>query len=193
MTFLLEYKDLIDIIASLIVIAGILYTVSIWSRRPKLRIYFDKMKTFDEVRDGPRNILVKWVHVVAKNNGFRRAEDCNGYILKIKKKVNESYVLLPGFKTDVYIHLHWANEPNAKGYAPQIIEGQCERRLDFFYLDKDCDILKLFTESHLCGVPVNLEKGEYEILIAVSAKNSPTVKKWFTVRWNGSWDGIEVS
>ena len=32
-----------------------------------------------------RNIEVKWVHVIIKNRGFRRAEQCNGYILKIKK------------------------------------------------------------------------------------------------------------
>lgn len=186
----LANKDSIDLAASMTVITGIAYAWFIWLRRPRLNIYFDEDKTFDEVPDAPRNVLVKWTHVVVKNSGFSRAEECNGYILKIFVKTGSNFSLMPGFKSDVYIHQHWANEP--RGYDSQVVEGRRERRLDFCYLDLNAEYINLFTESQLCGVPTRLVKGEYKILFAASAKNAATTKKWMYIKWDGSWSGFEI-
>lgn len=192
-SYLQENNDSIQLIAGIVVIIGIIQAEIIWVFRPRLKIYFNKNKTFDIAPDGIRNIdEVKWIHVFVKNYGFRRAENCNGYILKITRKVNRTYQITKGFETDVYIHQHWANEPGAKAYSPQMIEGRCERRLDLCYLDKGNNILKLFTESQYCGVSVALEKGEYKILMAVSGKNASTVKRWFYLEWDGSWEGFKI-
>jgi len=192
--YIYENREAVHLIGSLSVIIGIIYVWVIWTLRPRLKIFFSKNKTFDVARDAYRGIEeVKWIHVVVKNRGLRRAEECNGYILKIEKKISGKYQLLEGFKSDVYIYQHWANEPKEKGYDPQVIEGYRERRLDFCYLDKDGTWLRLFTESIYCGVPIAFEEGEYKFLFAVSSKNSSTVKKWFVLKWDGTWKGIEIA
>ena len=169
-----------------------------WLKWTTLTVSFDPRQTHDRLPVGnrPRTSLGDlpmgfFTHVVVKNTGRVRAEQCWAQVLSVSEIVGEGEHTLPSFR--VPRRTKWANEG---AFDPIDIDTDFRgRRLDLCHAVQGDLYMSLFVppEEAATSVQVQFPKGFYRLRVRVRAKNAPDTMGTFDVKFTGTWDGISVT
>lgn len=159
--------------------------------KPKLRLYIDQKKTYDDVPiANANNKKGYFIHVMVENIGYKnsKAKNCRGRLIKVEQQNSDGkYYPHPTFRVPEI--LHWSNKvkDGRIDWDPINIDTETPARLDVANTINGSGILYFFTPDKDVphGNQTDFPAGSYRIRIRVEGDNVEAQSKYFLLRWGG--------
>ena len=132
----------------------------------------------------------RWFHVEVRNSGRLPAINARGFIKKLWVLKDGDYSVHPDWVG--LMRLHWANRGEEALTIHRMREGPWDR-LDLFRVGNTPGPLVLVTPTPDHGLPTQLPRGSYRLLVMVESRSTPRPEECaLSVDFGGNWDSVSV-
>ena len=131
----------------------------------------------------------RWFHVQVCNGGARNAIDCKGFIEKVEVWADTRFSRHPGWVGRM--ELQWANTggKTINDVPPGCHSGE---RLDVLRVSPSSPYTHLVSPQVMTGLPVQLPRGKYRILVALYQGDARRGRCLLEVEWDADPNTIAI-
>ncbi len=175
----------LGVLSLLFGVIGGLYAGIQWIKRtffaPRIKLAFDKAKTFHNRRDAKTGTDYIWIHVQAINESKIVLSSCKAYLTEIRTiSANSSIAPVPDFNSK--LPLAWAH---SGGMHRVDLLPEEQSAIDLFMVDHHHKLLVTCTDQIPAGTQKLFPPGKYLLKVKCFSDEAKTGEIVLQIEWDG--------
>lgn len=178
--------NILGILSLIFGVIGGTYAGILWIRKtvfaPRIKLTFEKDRTFLSARDAKSGVKYIWIHVQAYNNSKSVFHTCKAYLTDVQAvSVDPSVPAVIEFNT--ILPLAWAHSGGMR-----LIDLLPEKQsaIDLFMVDHIHKLLVTCTDQIPSGTQKSFMPGEYILEVQCFSNDARPGKISLRIKWEGS-------